>query len=204
MNEEVKTEASKDTLKPYMLWLMLFTFVAPIGAAFWLYSIGGTENTVNKGEFVKPGVQILEMGLKDLNGDAAKEEQLYGRWHMMYFMESDCKGLCEETIYSMRQIKTAMHKESDRITNLLIHFDENISDSFQARIKTHYANFDRYFADRGVFNQQLGFTGDELMRKRMVFIIDPIGNVILQYNKDKSAKDIISDFKRLLKASQIG
>lgn len=205
MTEEAKKlEPSRDNLKPYMLWLLLLTFAAPIGAAFWLYSIGGTENTVNKGEFVKPGVQLLEMGLKNIDGSAVSEKQLYGRWHMMYFMATDCSGSCEEMVYTMRQIKTSFHKDSERISNILIHFDEKISDSFQQRIKTHYSNFERYYADKEVFNKKLDYSADELMEKGIVFIVDPIGNVILKYNKDKTAKDIISDFKRLLKASQIG
>lgn len=205
MSEEANNlKNNKENLKPYMLWLMLFTFVAPIAMAFWLYNIGGTENTVNQGEFVKGGVQLLDLGITDQAGSAVTEKQLYGHWHMMFFMQNDCKGLCEETIYTMRQIKTSFHKDSERMTNVLIHFDKKFSDSFKARIKTHYANFDRYFADRELFNKALGFQGNELMSKRMIFIVDPIGNVILKYNKDKTAKDIISDLKRLLKASQIG
>ena len=43
-----------------------------------------------------------------------------------------------------------------------------------------------------------------LMHQGTEVLVDPIGNVILKYNKDKTAKDIISDMKRLLKASQIG
>jgi len=201
MSEET---TNNNNLKPYMLWLLILTFIAPIGAAYWLYNVGGTENTVNKGEFVKAGVQLLDMGLTTLDGKAAVEKDLYGHWHMMVFMGADCGKVCEETIYTVRQIKTSLHKESPRFVNVLIHFDKNINADFKEKIKTHYANFDRYFADKEIFNKALGVTDGDLTDKGIVYIVDPIGNVILKYNKDKTAKDIISDIKRLLKASQIG
>jgi len=201
MNEEIK---NNNNLKSYMLWLLILTFIAPIGAAYWLYSSGGTDETVNRGEFVKVGVQMMDLGLLTLDGSKAEKNKVYGHWHMMYFMDSDCDKKCEETIYTMRQIKTSFHKESPRITNVLIHFDKNINSEFRGKIKTHYANFDRYYADKEVFNQALGYAGNELTEKNIVFIVDPIGNVILKYNNEKTAKDIISDIKRLLKASHIG
>ena len=187
-----------------MLWLLIFTFIAPIGAAYWLFNAGGTENTVNRGEFVKSGVQLLDMKLKTLDGSDATEKQLYGHWHMMVFMNAACDKQCEETIYTVRQIKTSLHKESPRFVNVLIHFEKDIDKEFQEKIKTHYANFDRYFADKEIFNRALGQSGDDLTRQSLIYIVDPIGNVILKYNKEKTAKDIISDIKRLLKASQIG
>lgn len=203
MNEEVENKSQRN-MGRYMLFLMVFTFVIPIGAAYWLFSIGGTDIKVNKGEFVTSGVQILDMGLTNLDGAAATEKDLFGHWHMMFYMNSDCNKACEEKIYTLRQIKTSFHKESDRIENILIHFDKNINPEFSNKIETHYAKFNRYFADRETFNQVLGFNGNQLIDKEIVFIIDPIGNVILRYGKESTAKDIISDMKRLLKASQIG
>lgn len=200
MSEEVK----RDNLKPYMLWLLLLTFAAPIGAAFWLYSIGGTESTVNKGQFVKPGIQILEMGLANEDGSPVAEKQLYGHWHMMFYMGQDCDKVCEEKIYTLRQIKTSFHKDSERISNILIHFEKNINPEFADKIASHYANFGRYYANKETFNKILGFSSDELMTQQIVYIVDPIGNVILQYDAENTAQDIISDMKRLLKASQIG
>jgi len=201
MSEET---TENNNFKPYMLWLLIFTFVAPIGAAYWLYNVGGTENTVNKGEFVTSGVQLMDMGLTTLEGNGATEKDLYGHWHMMVFMGADCAKQCEETIYTVRQIKTSLHKESPRFVNVLIHFDKNIEAGFKEKIKTHYANFDRYYAEKEVFNKTLGEAGNDLTDKSIIYIVDPIGNVILKYNKDKTAKDIISDIKRLLKASRIG
>jgi len=198
------TEQTNENFKPYMLWLLIFTFIAPIGAAYWLFNAGGTENTVNKGEFVKSGVQLLDMKLQTLDNKAATEKELYGHWHMMVFMNAACDKQCEETVYTVRQIKTSLHKESPRFVNVLIHFDKEIDSGFQEKIKTHYANFDRYYADKEIFNRSLGYSGDDLTKKNLIFIVDPIGNVILKYNKEKTAKDIISDIKRLLKASQIG
>ncbi|MDH5516323.1 MAG: SCO family protein [Gammaproteobacteria bacterium] len=200
MSEEQKN----NNFKPYMLWLLIFTFVAPIGAAYWLFTAGGTENTVNRGEFVRPGVQLLDMKLKSLDGTDATEKQLYGHWHLMYFMNANCDKQCEEKIYTIRQIKTSLHKESPRFVNLLIHFDENINAEFKKKIESHYSNFDRYIGKKEVFNEALEYADNEMIEKNIIFIVDPIGNVILKYSNDKTAKDIISDIKRLLKASQIG
>ncbi|MCK5337013.1 MAG: SCO family protein [Gammaproteobacteria bacterium] len=200
MNEKKE----KKNLKSYMLSMLVLTFLAPIGAAYWLYYAGGTETKVNRGEFVEVGVQLMDMNLLELDGNKAAQNDVFGHWHMMFFMNADCDKKCEETIYTMRQIKTSFHKESTRITNMLIHFDKNISNEFKEKIKTHYTNFDRYYADKEVFNQALGYAGNELVDKNIIFIVDPIGNVILKYNKDKTAKDIMQDMKRLLKASHIG
>lgn len=204
MNEETKNNNQNNNLKPYMLWLLILTFIAPIGAAYWLYNIGGTEQTVNRGEFVKTGVQLMDLNLLTMDGKKVTEDDVYGHWHMMYFIGADCEGECEETVYTMRQIRTTFHKESPRITNVLIHFEKDLNGQFKEKIKTHYANFERYFAQREDFNRALGYEENELTDKNIIFVVDPIGNVILKYTKDKTAKDIMHDIKRLLKASQIG
>lgn len=200
MNEKKE----KKNLKTYMLMMLVLTFIAPIGAAYYLFYAGGTDVKVNRGEFVEGAVQLMDMNLLALDGSKAAQNDVYGHWHMMFFMNADCDDKCEETIYTMRQIRTTFHKNSLRITNVLIHFDKEISERFQEKIKTHYAHFDRYFAEKEVFNKALGYRGNELMEQNLMFIVDPIGNVILKYNKDNTAKDIIKDIKRLLKASHIG
>ena len=37
-----------------------------------------------------------------------------------------------------------------------------------------------------------------------IYIIDPLGNVMMRYSKDSNAKGMIDDLRHLLKASRIG
>jgi hypothetical protein len=37
-----------------------------------------------------------------------------------------------------------------------------------------------------------------------IYIVDPLGNLVLHYPVDASGKSVLTDLKRLLKVSQIG
>ena len=42
------------------------------------------------------------------------------------------------------------------------------------------------------------------MKTGYLYLVDPLGNVMMSYNPKQSPKDIYSDLTRLLKASKIG
>lgn len=201
MNQETN---KKDSLKPYMLWLLIFTFIAPVGAAYWLYNVGGTAKTVNKGELISQPAQILDLNLQDKEGNTVDEKTVYGKWHMLAFVNSDCDRLCEEAIYKIRQTRIILHKESDRVVNVLVHLDKNIQPEFAKKLSTHYQHFSQFYGVKQQISDRLNLSADQLLASQNIFIVDPIGNIILKYKAPYDYKDFLADLKRLLKASQIG
>ena len=194
----------ESNVKPYVLWLMLLTFVAPIIAAFWLYQIGGTDLTVNRGELLSKPAQILELQLHDEQGRPATEQQLFGKWHLLVFTDGQCDADCEKRIYELRQVKTSLHKESDRLINVAVHLSSQMDAEFNQKMQSHYERFKQYIADQQWISQQLGYDSDRFLKEQHVFMVDPIGNIILRYGPNNSPRDMLDDLKRLLKASQIG
>ena len=48
------------------------------------------------------------------------------------------------------------------------------------------------------------FAGDLGVLARGVYIVDPLGNVVLRYSHEQVGKPLLDDLKHLLKVSQIG
>lgn len=44
----------------------------------------------------------------------------------------------------------------------------------------------------------------QISKERMIWLADPIGNLILRYRQDQTPQDLLKDLKRLLKISKIG
>ena len=75
---------------------------------------------------------------------------------------------------------------------------------FNQKMQSHYERFKQYIADQQWISQQLGYDSDRFLKEQHVFMVDPIGNIILRYGPNNSPRDMLDDLKRLLKASQIG
>lgn len=206
MNKPISVEQPQPTSKrnPYTPWFVVISFVAPVVAAYALFFMGVTPPAYsNKGELLNPIVDVDSFALRDdsnipLGRDALTEH----KWHMIYFVGSSCDAACNQALYNMRQINIAVGKNANRLQRLLVHL-EPPGEDFQALIAKEYPQVRHANAVSKTIAAALQDVGPEF-RANEIYIMDPLGNIMLRFTQEQSYKDLLHDLNKLFKVSQIG
>jgi hypothetical protein len=164
------------------LLLIAAVCVAPAALAWLVYLSGWSLGTRgNYGELLPP---------RPVNGRPL--EALRGRWVLVSFDASACDAYCEKKLYFMRQARRAQGKEMGRIERLWL-----LTDGGKPRPELLAAIEDTHVASFG----PAGFPGNV---REHIYVVDPLGNLMMRFPKDPDPSRIIKDLQRLLKVSRIG
>jgi len=159
---------------------------APLLAGWILYLSHWTPRaTGNYGELIPP---------RPLSGPAL--DALRGKWVLVAFDAAACDAYCEKKLYFMRQVRKAQGKESERIERLWI-----VTDAAAPRPELLAAiEGTRIFRPR---NSALAgeFPGNPAQH---IYLVDPLGNLMLRFPPDPDPSGMVKDLQRLLKYSKFG
>ena len=193
-------------------WIIVIIFAIcalPIMTAWWVLKglqEGGEFATRNYGELITPARPLKDTILQTSKGKNFAISELKGKWTLIVFGPIECDELCRENLYKTRQIRLAAGKDMHRVQRLWI---TNDASSFGRPRWLREQHPDLLVASEGESKE--GFMDqfilpeapDPLMAQR-VYILDPVGNLLISYPPDQKAEDILKDLKRLLHVSHIG
>ena len=206
MNKTTSVEQPEQTKKrnPYTPWFVVIAFVAPVVAAYALFFLGITPPAFsNKGELLNPIIDVESFALTDdSNKTLGRDEITKHKWHMVYFAGASCDDACNQILYNMRQINIAVGKNANRLRRLLVHL-EKPGEEFQSLIAEEDPDAEHAHADAATIAAALQEVGAEF-RSNEVYIMDPLGNIMLRFTQDQPYKDLLHDLNKMFKVSQIG
>lgn len=168
------------------LFLIGAACVAPLLAGWILYLSHWTpRDTGNYGELISP---------RPLSGPAL--DALRGKWVLVAFDAAACDSHCERKLYFMRQVRKAQGKELERVERLWI-----VTDAGEPRPKLLAAIEGTRISQLKNFAAAADFPGDPAQH---VYLIDPLGNLMMRFPPDPDPSRTIKDLQRLLKYSRFG
>ena len=192
------------------LLLLAAVFIVPMVLAYLLvnniYSFGEFE-TKNYGELIKPAKPLQDITLTRETGEKFRFSDMRSKWVMVYIGSSSCDVKCGENLYKMRQSRLAQGGELKRLKRLYISIDGKPEASLQTLLAEHqglevvYGNEPNIQQVLNQFELTAEAVNDELVG---MFIVDPLGNLVMRYQTGFEAKGLIKDLSHLLKASYIG
>lgn len=182
--------------------------LVPVALAFVMYFGGWAipSDKTNKGNLIWPPVDITHLKTLSAEGRLPLAQQLpqSGKWMLLITGVGPCNEQCAELMHLTRQVNVAMGKEADRVGRMLISTnnpgDVARHDDPAAPVFFYQASE----ADLKAFAQQAANLGAKPEPGWQVWLVDPLGNVPIQYGLNHTGYDMIGDLKRLLKLSQIG
>jgi len=155
-----------------------------LGTAAYFLEWGGGASA-NYGELIAP---------RPVSG--APLDALRGKWVLVSFDAAACDAYCEKKLYFMRQIRTAQHKDAGRVERLWV-----LTDAGKPRAELLAAIEGTRLAaykDTAAARDFPGNVADH------VYVIDPLGNLMMRFPRDPDPSKMLNDLKRLLRLSQIG
>jgi hypothetical protein len=156
------------------------------------------------GELVIPAVPTERtefIGFDKFSRDNIKE--LSGHWLIVNVMPTaDCKQSCQEAIYNSKQLHLMLNKDLTRVRRVVL----LLADTPAQATLNWWPNDTRLLKIKA---------SDSLITKikrihkgvifdGMLFLIDPLGNIMMQYAPGFDPYKVEKDLKKLLNVSQIG
>ena len=214
LNKNNKT-VRKNQLKLIGLFAIVFV---PMATATSMYfgGWGVPAGSANKGELIWPPMSISDLKAVDsqdqplsrhfsLDEPDAPALMSESQWVLLVTGNEACNERCQQALYTVRQVNTALGKESERVSRVFASSgelggtrDEITKQYPKLSLANMHTDALSSFAD-GHIDAIESVTHDW-----NIWVVDPLGNVILRYEADRQGKDILKDMKRLLKLSNIG
>jgi hypothetical protein len=189
---------------PYMPWFVVIAFVAPVVAAYSLYFLGiAPPSYNNKGELLSSIIDVESLALTNSEDELLiREDITRQKWHMMVFAGANCDEDCNKVLHKIRQVNIAAAKNSYRLRRLIVHLDRT-SAEFQALIDKEYPEAHHAYGVRTTIQSAFKEIKPDFSANE-IYLVDPLGNIMMRFTQDQPPKDILHDLNKLFKVSQIG
>lgn len=201
MNGQVAGD-KKRSITP--LLLMVVVFAAPIIAA-WFYYLNPEylpSGRTNKGELIDPLVTLpSDLGLFTPAGAELDRSGLEGKWTLVYLAAGACSDACREHLIAIRQIRLAVGEGQLSVARLLILTDPDAV-VLAGELGADFDGMKVALTDAASGVRLLDLLGHGDAALDRIYILDPIGNLMMRYAPDAPAQDTLEDMERLLKASK--
>jgi hypothetical protein len=174
--------------KPRLILLILILlFFGPMFGAWYLYTTQKSgvqllKKTTNHGTLIQPPLTLAQLSLPNTGA---------GKWLVIYIASLPCASECQKILYKMRQVRLTLGKDQNRVQRVIL----RQTGQPMAELPPEYA---------GTWHWQTDLMSQPRLSPENLYLIDPLGNIILQYPQDIAPKDLKDDIVRLLKTSRIG
>lgn len=164
--------------------------------AYWLHWTPGHSG--NYGALLQPPRQVPGGGLVALDGKPFSLASLRGKWVMLQFDAAGCDAYCERKLYFMRQLRVAQGKDRERVERVWI-----LTDGGTPR-RALMTAIDGTYVVRTVDGTLAAAFPPRGRAQDHIYLIDPLGNLMMRFPRDPDPSKMLKDLQRLLKISQIG
>ncbi len=175
------------------LLLVLFAFALPIILAKMALEQNWLDLAVtNQGTLLKNELTLTELGLS--NSDFSQQ------WLILYALPKECLDPCLKALETVHNSYVVLGKDMPRVTPVLLTRGQFSPEQNKQLAKSQWQI------------QAMPEQSRNIIKQSQVFIVDPLGNVILSHLPPASdekvqaefSKAIIADMKKLLKYSKVG
>ena len=179
------------------LWLIGALCLAPVVASYFAYYVAPPARHTNYGELMH-AQPLAEAHLRLADGTAFTLGQLRGKWILLMTDPAQCDEPCRRKLFTLRQLRLTQGKDMERIERAWLISDDA---PLPAAVAADY---------RGTW--LIRAAGSELLKRlpadrpsaEYLYVVDPLGNVVLRYAREAEPGKMIKDLTRLLKTSRIG
>ena len=174
------------------LIILCALFFVPLASSFILYygigwrPAGGT----NHGELLVPVRQMPPAA-----------EPLLKKWALVYVGDGGCDTDCEQALVFARQMRLMLNKEMSRMNRAFLVTGNCCDLDYIDREHEGLKVYD--VSEPQVYEQLMGVLPQDDLR-HWLFVVDPLGNIVMRYDVRKSPRGLLDDLKKLLKLSHIG
>ena len=182
---------------------MLIFFLVPIVIVVMMYKFNWKPSTgYSLGELITPARLIdTPAQLKNSENQALTTDFWKDKWSIVYVADK-CEQACENKLHDMRQIHVSLYKDMGRAQRVLI-----TSMSDVTKYKEMYPELvviNQPDVAVGRLNQQFNIDNETATQSDRLYLVDPLGHIMMSYPSTTKPANIRKDIGQLLRYSWAG
>jgi len=186
------------------LTVLAALFLVPLVLAFFLYYATGWRPAahLNHGTLITPPRPLPQTPLAPLlPQESTQAPALFrGKWTLVYVGDGACAADCHAALYLMRQTRLSLNTEMGRVARVFLVTGGCCDRAF---LEAEHRGLDVRDAAASQAQRLLAaFPPDG--RAHTLFVVDPLGNLMMSYDAREDPHGLLEDLKKLLRLSQIG
>jgi len=188
------------------LWMLLALFFVPLAIAFAFYYGGWwrPQGSTEHGDLIHPARPLPTVALTRPDGGATSAKFLQERWSLVFIGSGDCNARCRSALADMQRVRELLGKDIARVQSVFLVSDKCCDRSLSATYPALIVA--RVDADQAapLLAQFPIYDNVPLSEAGRIYVVDPLGNLMMSYAPEASSIGIYEDLKKLLKLSHIG
>jgi len=182
------------------LVVIVALFVSPVLTAIYLnsqWSDWSPPETRNYGQLVQPVVSLGGTRVQALQGELQRFANS-GKWVMLH-LDEHCGPGCRDTLVAMRQVHLASGFDSGKVAEALVLSKRSDAEDL-ARLAVDFPLLS-ILLDTGQLQALLDHRIDA---PSAIYLVDPLGNVMMRYPPGFDPSGLKKDLARLLRYNKTG
>jgi cytochrome oxidase Cu insertion factor (SCO1/SenC/PrrC family) len=195
-------DQNKTTAKGnWKLFLVIAICAAPMIVSYLTYYVIKPQARTNYGTLLDPRLHPMPpLDPKAPDGTPVPLSSLKGKWIMLQAGGAECDARCKTKLFEMRQLRLTQGKNMGRIERIwLITDDKPLDNELMHEYEGTYFLRAKATAVQGWLPVEGSTSASD-----HIYLIDPLGNLMMRFPKDADPNKIKKDLTRLLMASSIG
>ena len=190
-------EAQRTGKSRLNLVLMAAVTIAPMLAAYALFRFGRPAAFTNYGQLLPPA-PMVDVGLRQTDGSEFRLGTLKGKWVLLMVDSGACDAYCRRKLYQMRQVRLTQGKDMERIERAWL-LDDDVRPSAELT-----AQFEGTRVVSASGSAMLSRLPAARSLRDHIYVVDPLGNLMMRYPREADPSEMKKDLTRLLKVSGVG
>lgn len=186
------------------LIFLVLVFALPLAAATWLYhspEVWKPTAFTNHGQLMNPPRRLNPVALVDVTGQPFGSEQLRRQWTLLHVGNGRCDHACAKVLVDTRQLRLALGHNLERVQRVYLSTDASTLSQLVPLLDEH-PRLHLVTGEGEALAAVTAALGKDAQGH--VYLLDPLGNLVLRYGPEVSASDMLKDVRRLLRNSRIG
>ncbi len=181
---------------------LVAVFVVPLLVATAWYFTGarGAPAASTHGALIEPAQPLAPFEIPRASGEAFDLEQMRGHWTLLQTVGGHCNARCQERIDYIGQVHDALAQDRVRVRRAVLAFDGADTSGLAEPMEEHPDLIVLEGAAEGPLMGQLPGPRSSAT----VYLVDPLGNVMLRFGTDVPPDAILDDVEHALDTSRIG
>jgi hypothetical protein len=180
----------------FKLLAIMALFALPIAASLAVYHLFPPDTSTSYGELLLPPDPITSAPFARVDGGKFRFDELGGHWLLLSSDSGTCSETCLAKLTLMRQVRQMLGRNAIRVIRVFVATDGR---PVAAKILAAYEGTLVIAPLPGA-----ALPPTLANAREHVYVVDPLGNVMMRFPADADPRRMLKDLERLLKASQIG
>jgi hypothetical protein len=177
-------------------------FLLPLLLAFYTYygTAWRPAGRVNHGSLIDPPRPLPRPALAHVPPGEAAGGTFHGKWTLVYVGDGTCDGDCRRALLVMRQTRLSLNNDMTRVERVWLATGRCCPAPDSAPPEAGLVVLDAGGAAAGALLAQFPAAA----RAHTLFVVDPLGNLMMSYDAESDPRGLLEDLRKLLRLSHIG